>query len=101
MNWYKLSSRISHFMPCDRFRMQGPQYEKMWHEMMANAQKISIDEFLNSVDPSGLFDEDIDEKQGLIEEMSDDPESYFAKSTINGKAVYFFYTAGFEFIFYE
>lgn len=88
-------------MPCDRFRMQGTESESAWQEMMQNSQNVTIDEFLSACDPS-YFTDDYDsmpEKDALLEMMSDDPTSYFAKSTMNGKPVYFIATSGFEYIF--
>jgi len=99
MNWYKAASRFTQFMPCDRFRRQGPEYQQQWQEMMSNAQEIPMDEFLQYVDPSGLFDDPTDPVQDLTEEIADDQGSYFAKSSMNGQTVFFIGTKGYEYIF--
>ena len=88
-------------MQCDLFRMNFPNGEQLWHEMMNNAQHISKQQFLSQVDPSGMLDNDgsVTIEQELDDFMIDDPSAYFAHSNMGGKEVYFIDTHGFEFIF--
>lgn len=79
---------------CDRVR-QNPNGEEFWQEMMKYREEISEKEFLKAVNIDNVLDKD--ERWEEYKEnarMQGDPIKFY--KSING--VYFFQTAGFEFI---
>ena len=79
---------------CDRFR-KTIEGEKRWHEMMNTKQKISEAEFLKSCNISEVLDEGETWKEYKNNAKMQGDSIKFYKSS-NG--LYFFQTAGFEFI---
>lgn len=94
MKYIKLfENYLSYFGQCDKIR-KTPDGEIFWHKMMDNKIKISKSEFLKNVNILDILDED-----GTLEEfIAGDPDSYYAKSNVDGEIVYFLGTHGFEFI---
>jgi len=78
---------------CDVVR-RSEEGESFWQTMMANMKKISKNEFLKAINPSNILEPD----EIVDDFMADDPESYYAKSIVNGSLYYFLGTSGFEFI---
>ena len=79
---------------CDRVR-RTPEGEAFWQEMMKNKVEITEEEFLNHVDPSSVLDDDETWEEYYRDNKRSDPDFAFYKS---GEDIYFFQTAGFEFI---
>ena len=82
---------------CDRVR-KTPEGEAFWQDMMKHKEEISEEEFLQNVDPSEILDDDETWEEYLRNAQRSDPDFKFYKSK---DGVYFFQTAGFEFIFKE
>ena len=80
--------------PCDRLR-QTKEGEEFWQNMMANKEIINEDEFLDNVNIKDALDEGEtwEEYKDVAEKQGDSVKLFKAP---NG--VYFFQTAGFEFM---
>ena len=44
--------------PCDRIRINTPGGEEWWQHIMKHKQPISIDEFIENIDPKAVLDDD-------------------------------------------
>ena len=80
--------------PCDRFRATD-EGENFWQTMMKNKNEISRDKFVQNVDASTA----LDEGETLKDYESYNTDIEYFESEVNGEKVYFWQTAGFEFIF--
>lgn len=83
---------LTYLNQCDRFR-RTEEGERAWHEMMNTKREITEDAFLAVCDPSVLLDEG-ETWEEYKQAASSDPIRFYQSA--NG--LYFFQTAGFEFI---
>ena len=83
---------------CDKFRTTQLG-ESQWSEMIDNGEPVSIADFLSACDPSGMLDDGESFGDVYAEAMRSDHWTNCFKSSIDGELVYYFFTAGFEFIF--
>jgi len=90
-----MTNKLPFLGSCDRFRMKGEWHESFWQEMMANKTPATLAELETACQVSEL----LEEGETLEDLGADAPESGAWKSNAKGQDVYFFQTAGFEFIF--
>ena len=77
---------FQYFGQCDRMRCDKVG-EDNWQNMIAQHQKVPMEEFQMMCDHAGLL-----EDESLEEFIADDPDSYFAKSMWGNKECYFLMT---------
>jgi hypothetical protein len=80
---------------------ESSENEALWQEMMKNKSPIEDSVFLSLCDMSGMLDEDESPQEYLSDAKRSDSESCAYKSKMGDTVCYFYYTAGFEFIFTE
>ena len=96
MRIYRIASnkRFKYLGQCDKLRCDKFG-EDNWNNMIESKQLVNISEFKKMCDYEVL----IEENETLETLISDDPDSYFAKSRWGKNPCYYLMTKGFEFIF--
>lgn len=84
---------------CDRVRRSGN--DALWHKMIAQARKITPQQFLSNVDLSDALDDGETAEEWLGDIMRSEPNATTYESTWGDRRCWFIESAGFEFIFAE
>jgi len=96
-----MNDKYTYIGTCDRLRLNNPENELKWHEMIKNKSDLNIEEFKKDLDAGQLLDDDetIDD---FLNYLSSNDDIKFYNSKWGDKGCKFIQTSGtngFEYIF--
>lgn len=96
-----MNDKYTYIGTCDRLRLNNPENELKWHEMIKNKSELNVEEFKKDLDAGQLLDDDetIDD---FLNYLSSNDDIKFYNSKWGDKECKFIQTSGtngFEYIF--